>query len=181
GTPGSGTQEMVARILRAVGMDPDRDIVHQGLGVGAAAEALKDGKVDALFWSSGYPNGAILDLANTPGERLRLLPSVEALPALQRSYGASLYFELAIPRAAYPGLDADVPTVGVATVLVADARMDAELAYEITRALFEHRDELIAVHEIARELTLASAVERSPAPYHPGAVRYYRERGAWPG
>lgn len=180
GTPGSGTEEIVSRILRAAGIDPEHDITHQGLGVGAAAEALKDGKIDALFWSSGVPNGALLDLAATPGERLRLLPHAEVVPALQARYGSTLYFELPIPRSAYPGLAADVPTVGVATVLVADARMDDDLAHDITRTLFEHRDELIAVHEIARELTPATAVARSPAPFHPGAIRYYRERGAWP-
>ena len=181
GSPGSGTEEMVFRILRSLGLDPDRDVARQGLGVGAAAEALKDGKIDALCWSSGFPAGAILDLANTQGERLRLIPSAGALPALQRDHGAALYFELVIPRSAYPGLAADVPTVGVATVLVADERMEAGLAYEVTRTLFDHRDELIAVHEIGRELTPASAVARSPVPYHAGAIRFYRERGAWPG
>jgi len=126
------------------------------------------------------PAAVILDLASTPGERLHLIPTAATLPALQRDYGASLYFEQVIPRAMYHGLDADVPTVGVATVLVADQRMDAELAYEITRALFDHRNDLIAVHSSGRDLTLAAAVTRSPVPFHPGAVRFYRERGAWP-
>lgn len=179
GAPGSGTEAVAFRILEAAGLDPDRDIRRQGLGVGPSADALKDGKIDAFFWNGGVPTGAVLDLASTPGRTVRILPSDHVLPAMQREYGASLYYRVSIPKTAYPGLDADVPVVGVSNLLVVDERMSEQLAYEITRALFEHRDELVAIHPEARSLTLASAVAGSPVPFHPGAIRFYRERGAW--
>ena len=179
GSPGSGTEAAALRILEAAGLDPDGDLRRQGLGVGQSVDALRDGKIDAFFWVGGVPTGAVLDLANTPGRELKLLPLAELLPALRAEYGAELYTPISIPRSTYPGLEADVPTISVANVLVVDREMSEELAYEITRALFEHRDELIAIHPEARNLTPKSAIEGSPVPFHPGAIRFYRERGVW--
>ena len=67
--------------------------------------------------------------------------------------------------------------MGVANVLVVNRSMPDALAYDITRLLFEHQRELAAIHPEARNLTLATAVKGSPAPYHPGATRWYREKG----
>ena len=104
GGPGSGTEDIALRILRASGLDPARDLRTQGLGVNAAADALKDGKVDAFFWSSGLPAGALLDLASTPGRHMRLVPNDDPLETLQRAHGAGLYQRAEIPAGAYPGL-----------------------------------------------------------------------------
>ena len=177
GSPGSGTEAIALRVLEAAGLDPARDVRHQGLGAAQSVDALRDGKIDAFFFSGGVPTGAVLDLARTPGLTMRVLPLDDVLRALQARYPGGLYFPATIARAAY-GLDADVPVVGVASVLVADARMSDQLAYEITRALFEHHAELGAVHPEARKLSLATAVKGSPVPFHPGALRYYREMGA---
>jgi hypothetical protein len=177
GGPGSGTEDIALRLLRASGLDPARDIRAQGLGVNAAADALKDGKVDAFFWSSGLPAGALLDLASTPGRAMRLVPNDEALEALQRAHGAGLYHRAAIPAGAYPGLDHDIGTVATTTLLVVDRGMPEPLAYDITRALFEHRQALIAIHPEARNLTMESAAAGAPIPYHPGAERAFREAG----
>ncbi len=179
GAPGSGTELIALRLLEAAGIDPARDLRRQSLGVAQSADALKDGKIHAFFWSGGLPTAAVLDLATTSSRPLRLLPTDEVLPALRARYGAGVYHRLVIPRGAYPRLDADVPVVGVFNVLVAHERLDAELAYQIVKALFEWKAELEAVHPEARALTLDTAVSGSPAPFHPGAVRYYRERGAW--
>jgi hypothetical protein len=179
GSAGSATEVVALRVLRAAGLDPDRDVRRQGLGVGPAVDALRDGKIDALIWIGGVPTAAVLDLASTPGRRLALIPSAETLPALRMLYGEAMYRERIIPRGAYRGVETDVAVVGLANLLVADARMSEALAYEVTRALFEHRDELVAVHPEARNLALASAVDGSPVGFHAGAVRYYTERGVW--
>jgi TRAP transporter TAXI family solute receptor len=76
-------------------------------------------------------------------------------------------------------MDADVPVFVVSSVLVVDASMSDDLAWEITRALFDHRDELVAVHREARNLSLETASRGSPIPFHPGAIRYYREQNVW--
>jgi TRAP transporter TAXI family solute receptor len=108
---------------------------------------------------------------------MRLLQSADMLPALQRDYG-DLYFRLEIPQSAYPGLRASLAVVGVANVLVVNRSMPDDLAYDVTRLLFEKQRELEAIHPEARNLSLKTAVAGSPAPFHPGAVRFYRERGA---
>jgi TRAP transporter TAXI family solute receptor len=109
----------------------------------------------------------------------RLLPNDEALPALQARHGASLYSRLVMPRASYPGLAADVGVVGVQNVLVVHEAMEEQLAYELTNVMFEKQAQLAAIHPEARHLSLASATEGSPAPFHAGAVRFYRERNVW--
>ena len=182
GSPGSGGELTAFRILEALGIDPAAGISRQSLGVAQAADALKDGKLDAFFWSGGLPTAAILDLAHTPGITLRLLANDDVLPALQRAYGGpSLYFLRSVPRATYPGLDRDVPVVSVAIVLAVHQGMAPQLAHDITQALFAHQAELAAIHPEARNLSLATAVEGSPAPFHEGAIRYYTAQRAWPG
>ena len=181
GGPGSGTEDIAMRILRAAGVDPRRDIRAQGLGVNAAADALKDGKVDAFFWSSGLPAGALLDLASTPGRSMHLVPNDDALEALRRAHGEGLYHRAEIPAGAYPGLDRPVGTVGTTTLLAVDRGMPEPLAYDITRALFQYQHELEAIHPEAANLTMRTAATGAPVPYHDGAERAYREAGAWPG
>jgi TRAP transporter TAXI family solute receptor len=180
GSPGSGGELTAFRILAAVGIDPATDIHMQRLGVAQATDALKDGKIDAFFWSGGLPTAALVDLAHTPGLSMRLLPNDDVLPALQRSYGPSLYFIRNVPRATYPGLERDVPVVSVTIVLAVHENMPEPLVYDITRTLFEHQAELAAIHPEAKNLTLATAVEGSPAPFHEGAIRYYTAQHVWP-
>jgi TRAP transporter TAXI family solute receptor len=169
------------RLLRLAGLDPVRDVRRARLSAAESAEALKDGKIDAFFWSSGLPNGAVLDLMTTLGRRVTLLPTADVLPVLQRRHGSAIFLQVTIPRGAYPGLDVDVPTVGTSSLLVVDQAMSEPLAYEITRALFEHQHELAAIRPEARTLRPGLASTGSPVPFHSGAIRFYRERGVWSG
>jgi hypothetical protein len=180
GVPGSATAMASVRILQAAGIDPRTDIRQQELSISASVDALKDGKIDATIQAGGAPMGGLLDLARTPRGTLRLIPCVEVLPTLQRAHGATVYYRADIPKAAYPGLREDVPVVASGTLLVADEVMGDLLAYEITKALFDHQPRIAAIHPEGRNLTLPTAVTGSPVPFHPGSVRYYRERGAWP-
>ena len=91
GSPGSGTEVIALRILKAAGVDPDRDLRRQGLGVSESADALKDGKIDAFFWSGGLPSPALQDLSHTPGFTLALVPSGDLVPALQQEHGVALF------------------------------------------------------------------------------------------
>jgi TRAP transporter TAXI family solute receptor len=179
GSPGSGTEVIALRLLRAAGVDPDRDVRRQALSVNASVDALKDGKIDAFFWSGGLPTASILDLSSSIGVTARLLSNDVAIPVLQQRFGRALYSRRVIPKGAYPGMNADVAVVAVQNALVVHDSMEEPLAYDLTRVLFEKRAELAAIHPEARHLSLATAVEGSPAPFHPGAERFYRERGAW--
>jgi TRAP transporter TAXI family solute receptor len=178
GSPGSGTEIIATRVLKAAGLDPDRDLTRQGLGASESAGALNDGKIAAFFFSGGLPTAAIQDLAHTPGVAIRLIPTSTVLPALQRDYG-SLYFPLEMPSSAYRGTEAPVTVVGVANVLVVNSSMPEALAYDITRLLIDKRSDLVAIHPEARHLAPESASSPNPAAFHPGAIKLYREKGVW--
>lgn len=176
GSPGSGTEVTALRILEAAGLDPERDIRKERLGVAESVDALRDRKIDAFFWSGGLPTAAVLDLASTPGIRIRLVPLDTTLAPLQRKYG-NLYFRAVVLKEIYPGMLANAPTVGVANLLVVHRDFSEDLAYQITKLIYERRAELAQVHREAANITVTGVAGRSPVPFHPGAVRYFRERG----
>jgi hypothetical protein len=178
GAPGAGTAVLAERILEAAGIDPRRGIRPQNLGVAQSVDALKDGKLDAFFWSGGLPTAALLDLVNTAGVTARLVPLDDVLPALQKKYGESMYFRTVIPKAVY-GMAEDVAVIAVANLLVVSESMPDPLAYDITRVLFENQATLASIHPQARDLSIEAATQGSPIPFHSGAIRYYREHGAW--
>jgi TRAP transporter TAXI family solute receptor len=177
GLPGSGTEITARRVVSAAGLDLERDVTRRGIGPTQGADALKDGKLDALFWSGGLPTPAFLDLAHSPNVRMRLVPTATVLDALRIAHG-DLYTSLEIPAGAYRGVDSAVPVVGVANLLVVRSDMSDDLAYQLTRVLFERQADLAAVHPEAKKLSLPTALKGSPLEFHPGAVRFYRERGA---
>jgi TRAP transporter TAXI family solute receptor len=178
GSPGSGTEVLAFRILRAAGLDPDRDVRHQGLGVSESVDALKDGKIDAFFWGGGVPTPAVQDLTHAPGITIRLIPTGHLVPQLRNEFG-DVYFATNVEPGAYKGVSAAVSVLCSFNVLVVNKSMDEQLAYDITRLLFDKRAELAAIHPEARKLSLQTAVGESPADFHPGAMRLYRERGVW--
>jgi TRAP transporter TAXI family solute receptor len=178
GSPGSGTELIADRVLAAAGLDPRRDITRHALGVAESAGALKDGKVDAFFWSGGVPTPSIQDLAATPGLSIALLGQAHLLPTLQREYGGELYRLATIPSGSYRGVDGDVQTIGVTNLLVASSALDDDVVHDIVRLMFEHKNALVAAHPEARHLSLPPSPDAAPAPFHSGAERYYREH-AW--
>ncbi len=177
GAPGSGTELIADRLLMAAGIDPRQGITRHALGASESAGALKDGKVDAFFWSGGLPTAAIQDLAATPGLSIALLPQADLLPSLQQRYGADLYRAVSMPGGTYRGTPDPVEVIGVNNVLVASARLEPELVEKITAALFEAKTELTAAHPEARHLTPATGPDAAPVPFHEGSLRYYQARG----
>lgn len=124
---------------------------------------------------SSYLHIVIRDLAATPGIKMKLIPHGDAAPKLTAKY--PFYFAAPIPKGTYPGLNEDVSSAALTVLLVAHERMEEALAYEITKLILERTDELVAAHRVAKEITLKSAVRGSHIPFHPGAVRYYKEKG----
>ena len=178
GSAGSGTETIANRTLSAAGLDPSKDITRENLSAQASADALKDGRIDAFFWSGGLPTAAVLDLATS--RKIRLLDVHAVLPGLQERYGVALYRPLIIPRGTYPQVDVDVRTFGVSNVLVVPASFDEALAYGIVKALFEKREALEAAHAEARNLSLETASQGSPVSFHQGALRFFAEKGVSP-
>jgi TRAP transporter TAXI family solute receptor len=177
GAPGSGTEIIALRILEAYGMDPEKDVKREKLSVAESVNALKDRKIDAFFWSGGVPTAAVTDLAATPGTKIKLLDHAEAIPNLVKKYG-SLYVKGVIPAKSYPGQAKDVEVADVWNVLVVNEKMDEKLAHDIVKTLFEKKADLVAVHSEAANLKLESQYEGgSPIPFHPGAIKYFSEKG----
>jgi hypothetical protein len=176
GAPGSGTEVKGLRVLEAYGLTP-KDLRSQDrLGVGESAGAMKDRKIDAFIWDGGLPTAAILDLAATPGIKIQLIPHGDAVAKMVAKYGP-LYFVGTVPKTTYAGMAADVPVAAVTNLLVAHERLEEPLAYQITKLLHEHTADLAAVHPAAKEISLKNAVTGSPISFHPGALRYYKEKG----
>jgi uncharacterized protein len=176
GAPGSGTEIKGLRVLEAYGLSP-KDLRSQDrLGASESAGALKDRKIDAFIWDGGLPTAAVLDLGATPGIKIRLIPHGDAVAKMVAKYGP-LYFVGNIPKGMYGGIDADVQVAAVTNLLTVHERLDEPMVYQITKLLHEHTAELVAVHPAAKEISLKNAVTGSPVPVHPGALRYYKEKG----
>ena len=177
GAPGSGTEVKGLRVLEAYGINPDKDITRDRLGASESAAALKDRKLEAYIWDGGLPTASILDLAATPGLKIKLLGHEDAVPKMIAKYGP-VYFKGKIPKNTYPGITTDTMVAAVANALICHEKMDATLAYNILKTLFANKPELVAVHKEALHLTVEDAVEGSPIPLHPGAVKFFKEKGA---
>jgi uncharacterized protein len=176
GAPGSGTEVKCLRVLEASGINPDKDITRDRLGASESAGALKDGKIDAYCWDGGIPTASITDLGATPGIKLKLINHGDAVPKMTEKFGP-LYDQGVIPAKSYPGQEKDVTIAVVWNILVCNADMKEDIAYKIVQTLFDKKDELVAVHKEAQNLNLESQKTGSPLPFHPGAAKYFKEKG----
>jgi len=176
GAPGSGTEVKSLRVLEAYGLTPDKDFTRDKLGVAESAGALKDRKIDAFFWDGGLPTAAVTDLGATPGIKIKIISHGDAVPKMREKYGP-LYVKGIIPAKTYPGQDVDVEMAVVWNILICNEKMKGDVAYDIVKTVFEHKPELVASHRDARYLSLEPQVGGSPIPLHPGAVRYFTEKG----
>jgi TRAP transporter TAXI family solute receptor len=177
GSGGSATEVMAFRVIEAAGLDKDRDMKRERLGVAESVNAIKDRKIDAFFWVGGLPTAAITDLANTPGVTIKLVDHANLVAAMNKKYG-NLYVQDAIPKDVYRGMEHDNKQATVMNLLVAHQNMDEKTAYDIVKAVFEHRDDLIRVHKEAENIKLENQkAAATPIPFHPGALKYYREKG----
>lgn len=179
GSPNSGTEIIAERVLTASGVDPAKDITRERLGVAESAAALKDKKIDAFFWSGGLPTAGVLELASTPGVKIRLLSDADVVESLVKQYGP-LYVTTTVPATTYPNTP-EVKTSAVPNLLVVHKDMDEDLVYQITRTMFEKKADLVAVHPAANDLDPKVASAGAPMDYHPGAIKYYKEKGVWTG
>ena len=177
GSPGSATEVMAFRVIEAAGLDKDKDMRRERLGVAESVNAMKDNKIDAFFWVGGLPTAAVTDLANTPGTKIRMVDHADLVPAMNKKYG-NLYIEDSIPKATYRGMDTDNKQATVMNILVANANMDDKTAYNIVKTIFDKRADLINVHKEAANFKLENQkASASPIPFHPGAVKYFAEHG----
>jgi uncharacterized protein len=170
GSPGSGTEVLALRLLEAAGINPDTDIQRSQLGVGETAQALRDGTIDAGFWSGGLPTGALVDLASTG--QMVLIPTAEYTDALASRFGP-YYQSDDIPAGTYQGQAEPSPQVVVPNVLVVRSDMPEQLQHDITRTIFENEERLATVHPAAADLDAATADDVGFVEVCPGAQTYF--------
>ena len=175
GDPGSGTAVGASVLLAAAGL-ADGDVVRKNLRPGPAIEELRAGKLDALFVIGGYPIPALRDLAaSTP---IRLIPiEGDGLEKLRRDF--TFYGRADIPAGSYPGVDTDTPSLTFSAVWLTNAEIDSDLVFAITQSLWNPSTGrlLTGAEVIGKRIQLDRALTGLPVPLHPGAARFYRERG----
>jgi TRAP transporter TAXI family solute receptor len=174
GAPGSGTEVNANAILAANGISYD-DIDEQRLNFNETADALANGDIDAGFWSVGAPTSSILNLATTQDISILALSEAELDAAMAAD---ETFATTTLPGGSYNGVDEDITVLGIPNVLAVSSEMPDDLAYALTKAMFENIGELQAVHPAANETTVEFTMSATPIPLHPGALRYYDEIGA---
>jgi TRAP transporter TAXI family solute receptor len=177
GSPGSATEVMAFRVIEAAGLDKDKDMRRERLGVAESVNALKDGKIDAFFWVGGIPTAAVTDLGATPGLKIKLIDHGDLVDKMNAKHG-NLYAKGVIKAGSYPNQDKDNSQADVWNIMIANAKMSDQMAYDVTRVMFEKKADWAAVHREADQLAMENQkVANSSIPFHPGAVRYYTEKG----
>ncbi|MFC2990587.1 MULTISPECIES: TAXI family TRAP transporter solute-binding subunit [Halomonas] len=174
GAPGSGTELNARALLEANGISYD-DFDPRRLNFNETADAIRDGDIEAGFWSVGPPTSSILNLATTRDIHLIPLSDEEVANAREAE---PVFAPYRLRAGLYDGMDDAVQTIGIPNVLAVSSEMDDDLAYQITKILFENTDELIAVHPAANDTTVEFSIDSTPIPFHAGALRYYEEIGA---
>ncbi len=173
--PGSGTLVNARTILAAYGVQ-ERDIKPEFVKPNQAAEKLRDGSVDAFFFTGGYPAGAITELASAAGG-IELVP-ITGPEAAKLRESAKFFAADEIPAGTYKDIPA-VPTVAVGAQWVTSAKVPADVVYEVTKALWSQktRTALDGGHAKGKEIRSQTALQGLGIPLHPGAERFYKEAG----
>jgi hypothetical protein len=173
GAPGSGTEANFRQLLDAYGMKKE-DVNGQFLSFSESAEAFKDKHIDAFIVTAGIPNAAIMDISTQNEVRILDVPA-DVAAKLTAKY--PFLAAVKIPANTYKGQTQEVSTVAVNAVLIAGKDLKEEMVYNLTKALFENQAELAAAHAKGKELNPQYAVKGVSIPFHPGAVKYYKEKG----
>jgi TRAP transporter TAXI family solute receptor len=178
GSPGSATEVMAFRVIEAAGLDKDKDMTRERLGVAESTNAIKDRKIDAYFWVGGLPTAAVTDLGATPGVKIKLIDTSDLTEKMNAKYG-NLYSKGVIPAKTYPGQDADNKIAVVQNILVTNSKMSDKVAYDIVKTLYEKRADVALAHGEAKAIVLETQNKANTTiPWHPGAAKYFTEIGA---
>jgi TRAP transporter TAXI family solute receptor len=178
GSPGSATEVMAFRVIEAGGLDKDKDMKRERLGVAESVNAIKDHKIDAFFWVGGLPTAAVTDLGATPGVKIKLIDHSDVVKKMNEKYN-NLYAATDIKAGTYPNQDKPNKASAVWNILVTGDKMSDQDAYNIVKLIVDKKADLVAVHKEAASFSVENQIkDNSPVPWHPGAVKFFKERGA---
>jgi uncharacterized protein len=171
GAPRSGTEINARRVFQAAGLSYEMMTV-QYLPFGESVELMKNRQLDATLQSAGLGVASIRDLASSMPITIVPVP-----PKIVAKIGDPSYLSKPIPAGTYQGQDREVMTVAINNLLMTREGVPADAVYTMTKGMFENIAELTAAHAAAKGISLERASQGSPVPLHPGAERYYREKG----
>ncbi len=174
GPLGSGTEQNAIQILEAYGLKFEDLGKVERLTAAESADYLKDGRIDAAFYTTGVGASAIVDTALTVDSMIVPIDGPQA-DALVKKY--PFYSKDKVPAGIYKGVDKDVPTLAVLAILAAKAELAEDTVYRITKAMFENLKTLETAHAKGKEVKLEKALIGMPIPLHPGAEKFYKEKG----
>lgn len=175
GDPGSGNRGNAIDALSNAGIDWENDIMAEQVKAVESAKLLQDGRIDAYFYTVGHPNGSVMEA--TAGKRPVKFVPIENVDKLIEQF--PFYAKSYIPEALYPDAanDSDVPTYGVKATLVTSADVPEDIVYMVTKEIFENLDKFKSLHPAFGVLSKESMLEGNSAPYHAGAMKYFKEAG----
>ncbi|MFC2013214.1 TAXI family TRAP transporter solute-binding subunit [Chloroflexota bacterium] len=173
GAPGSGTAVHIIEIFKATGLD-EANVDIRYLDFAECAEALKSGAIHVGCVVAGIPTSAVRDIAAV--KEVAIVPVPDEIYS-QMSSKYPFYVPVLIPAGTYSGVDEDVVTIAVQAMLATRSDIPEDLVYDVTKAIFEHPDVLIAAHERGKDITLETALDGMSIPLHHGAQRYFEEIG----
>jgi TRAP transporter TAXI family solute receptor len=171
GAAKSGTEVNARQIFSALGMSYKDLRKTEYLPFAESVELIKNRQLDATLQSAGLGVSSIRDLAAS-------VPiQVVAVPEDVAGKLGPPFVATTIPANTYQGQDQAVPTLAVVNFLVTHDGVSDEIAYQMTKQLFENLDQMVSAHQAAKSISLETATEGMPLPLHPGAARYYKEKG----
>lgn len=173
GDAGSGVEANAKQILEAYGLSFE-DIKASHLSFSESASAFKDKQLDGFFVTAGIPNAAIQEITALSSVKVLSIDDATA-EKLKTKY--PFYTKFTITKDTYKGMDADANTLAVMATLIAGKDVKDDVVYKLTKALFENQSDLAAAHAKGKELNINKAVEGVSVPFHPGAEKYFKEKG----
>jgi uncharacterized protein len=174
GNPGSGQRGTMEVLMQKLGWNKETFKLASELKATEQARALCDNKIDAMIYAVGHPNASIKEAATACDAHLVPVAGkvVEALIEAHPYYATAV-----IPGGIYRGSDKETKTFGVKATLVTSAKVDEDVVYELVKAVFENLDNFRQLHPAFRYLQPAEMLQGNSAPFHAGAMRYYKEKG----
>jgi TRAP transporter TAXI family solute receptor len=173
GDAGSGVEANAKQVLEAYGLTFN-DVQARRLSFRESASALKDKQIDGFFVTAGIPNPAIQEIATL--SKVKLL-SIDPATMKKLTDKYKFYTPFTIKKETYSGMVADAETLAVKATLIVNKNVKAETVYNLTKVLFEQQPALAQAHAKGKELSLQEAVQGVSVPFHPGAEKYYKEKG----
>ena len=175
GNVGSGFRQNAIDALEANGLDYEKDFNAESLKAAEAPGLIQDGRLDAAFYTVGHPSGYYKEA--TAGKRKVKFVPITNIESLLKKYPYYAKSKTLVEN--YPGAanDSDIPTFGVKATFVTSAKVPDEVVYAITKEVFDNFDEFVKLHPAYTGLTKESMLEGLSAPFHPGALKYYKEVG----